>query len=679
MTIKGSGYWRTFFTSTLFLAFILSYSPTKAQEKEQETFPEVLDEEINSEALEEVRKVKFELNEIKGEELRQLYILDHKQILAFLKYRNTYGPIVDIHELQLIPTFELSSIRKLLSYVYLSKKSISKSQMRLRDRLKQTENHYLLLQYERNSNGKQENSYLGSADKLSLRFKISHNKKFSFALNAEKDAGELFSWSPQVKRWGFDYYGGHISLENKGIFKRILIGDFLIQSGQGLVLGASFLPAKSSDPISFIKKSHSLIKPKASMMESDFFRGLAASLERGNFTFTPFYSRAYKDANIENNEITSRKEVSSINISGLHRSLSELEKRKQLLEQNLGLIADFKTRNQNLQTGLSLIGTKFGFPFHKNETPYRKFKFYSDQNLTAGSFINFYWENFTFFGEGAISSSGGKAILGGLIGQLSTKWTLSLIYRNYNKNFHSFYGIAFGEQSEINNEKGVYLGLKYKRSKKLSLSFFADRFQFPWLRYQVDAPSQGYEIQSKVDYRFSKGTSLAIRFQFKERETNSSIIHQSTNSLSPEQRKQMQIHFSHKLSEVFSVQSRLVMNHYQKDGAKSKGFALIQDLIYQGNRIKLKGRVALFDTENYKNRIYLYEHELPHSFSFPLYYGKGLKSYLLLYFKVIHKINISLKYSYNYTFSSTSTTDNSNIIIDKNFSILKAQIKYNIF
>ncbi len=43
---------------------------------------------------------------------------------------------------------------------------------------------------------------------------------------------------------------------------------------------------------------------------------------------------------------------------------------------------------------------------------------------------------------------------------------LSMVYRNYDSDFHSFYGKAFGEKNVNNNEKGLYWSLKIKPNTK---------------------------------------------------------------------------------------------------------------------------------------------------------------------------------------------------------------------
>jgi hypothetical protein len=121
-----------------------------------------------------------------------------------------------------------------------------------------------------------------------------------------------------------------------------------------------------------------------------------------------------------------------------------------------------------------------------------------------GPNISLSWQNFNFFGEAARSSSGGFGYITGLVGSLGPKVEWALNLRNYQPNFHTFYGFSFAEGSRTINEKGIYNGLKYIVKKGLEISAFYDSFSFPWLKYRVDAPSSGYDYQVRLMYKPNK-------------------------------------------------------------------------------------------------------------------------------------------------------------------------------
>ena len=95
-----------------------------------------------------------------------------------------------------------------------------------------------------------------------------------------------------------------------------------------------------------------------------------------------------------------------------------------------------------------------------------------------------------FFGEVGRSENGGIAHINGVMLGLDKTISASLLYRDYGKKYQSEYANAFGERSS-QNEKGVYLGLEFTPNHKFKIKGYADNYEFPWLRFGVDAPTKG--------------------------------------------------------------------------------------------------------------------------------------------------------------------------------------------
>src|SRR5690606_28416313 len=81
----------------------------------------IQEEEINYEELYEsllqVYLNPLNLNLATLEELQALYILNPAQINGFLDYREKYGPLLTIYELQATPELDLKIIYQLLPFV----------------------------------------------------------------------------------------------------------------------------------------------------------------------------------------------------------------------------------------------------------------------------------------------------------------------------------------------------------------------------------------------------------------------------------------------------------------------------------------------------------------------------------------------------------------------------------
>jgi hypothetical protein len=76
--------------------------------------------------------------------------------------------------------------------------------------------------------------YLGSPQKLFLRYKYSYKNLLQYGLLGDKDAGEQFFKGYQKYR--FDFYSFHFFFaKNLGIIKSLRLGDFTVNMGQGLI------------------------------------------------------------------------------------------------------------------------------------------------------------------------------------------------------------------------------------------------------------------------------------------------------------------------------------------------------------------------------------------------------------------------------------------------------------
>src|SRR5690606_4515778 len=143
--------------------------------------------------------------------------------------------------------------------------------------------------------------------------------------------------------------------------------------------------------------------------------------------------------------------------------------------------------------GFTSLFSQYSEPFIRTKRIYNGFEFKGKSNYIHSTSLSYNYQNYFFFGESAISKSGGMGTVIGLMSSLTTTLDLSVLWRKFDRNFHSFYGNAFSEGSRPINEKGVYLGLQFRPNRSLSWSGYLDRFYFPWLKFRIYAPSDGHE------------------------------------------------------------------------------------------------------------------------------------------------------------------------------------------
>ncbi len=603
----------------------------------------------------------IDLNQASAEELRSIMILRETQVEEFIRYRSEQGNLLSIYELQALPGFDLETIYKLIPFTIVRDPSSTIGQNFLK-RVLNEKNNYLIIRYERTLEDKRgflsdtdsSSRYAGSPDKLYSRFRINHTGDYSFGFTIEKDAGESYNWNPQTKQYGFDYNSVHAQILNKGRVKNLIIGDFQAQFGQGLLLGGGFGMGKGSESITTIRRSNLGFIPYTSINEFGYFRGAAitSSLFK-NLNLSGFMSRLNRDGRITSSEITEDiNSISSLGTTGFHRTPAEFHSRKTINETNYGLILNY--RQKSLDGGLMLHTTYFSAPIYRTTTPYNQFVFNGNQNINVGLFLNYTFGNFTFFSEAAKTVHFGSAITLGTLGSISTKLDVSLLYRNFSKDFHSFYSNAVSESSLPQNESGFYWGMKYLFSRKYSLSGYIDLFQFPWLRYRSYNPSVGSEWLLRFNYNPSKSVSLFIQAREESKFRNipeESNLYQTGNG----SKKNFWFNVDYAATHRISLKTRAQFSNYSLNTARTKGFSLVQDVNVDVGRFTFSTRYALFDTDDYDNRQYVYERDVWLAFSFPAYSGVGVRSYVMVQYKLNQKIDLWLRWA------RTSYTDRDRI------------------
>ena len=289
---------------------------------------------------------------------------------------------------------------------------------------------------------------------------------------------------------------------------------------------------------------------------------------------------------------------------------------------------------------------------------------------------NFNWENFNFFGEAARSKSGGLGAVSGFIASLFPSVEMAMHIRNYDRDFHSLFGAGFGEGSRNINEQGIYWGMKFTPIPEFFITAYYDRFRFKWLRFRADGPSQGYEYLTRASYKPTREIILYAQFRQEGKETNSVDPENNFNILELGIKRNYLVNVDYKVHPQIKMKSRVQFSTYSLAEEFTKGFAIIQDLNIELYKFKIGGRIALFDTEDFENRQYVYEKDVLFAFSFPAYNGVGLRSYAIAQYSPNSTITFWVRYTQtNFKDRDTIGSGLEEISGDE-LSEIKAQVRF---
>ncbi|WP_250630651.1 ComEA family DNA-binding protein [Rhodoflexus caldus] len=635
----------------------------------------VQDEDINYEDAYESLYLLYtnplDLNRANYEQLADLYVLSQYQIRQFLDYRQRNGELLSIYELQAIEGFDLETIQKILPFVVVGESTFAADTRTLLQRILSEENNYLLIRHSRVleeqrgfrplgagdtlRSGLPQIRYAGSPDKIYMRFRVSHLRDFSIGFTAEKDAGEPIAWNPSRRQFGMDFWSAHAAVYNRGRLKAIMLGDYLIQAGQGMLLAAGFTIGKGAETVATIRRSNTGIRPYTSVIENGFFRGAAATVNFGKVDVTPFISFARRSANVNfaaadtvsDVDIIGEAFINSIIPTGFHRTERELNGKNAIREVTGGITATYRSPDGNVEAGGTAMMTNFSVPIRPVDRIYNRFEFNGTQNHNIGGFFSYNYRNFNFFGEAARSASGGMGALAGFVSSLSAKVDMSMLYRRYDRNFHSFYGQSFSEGTRPINEYGTYWGIKIKPTLRWTIAAYYDIFRFPWLRFLVDAPSTGNEWLVRVTHQPNR--KVAIYAQFRQ-ETKGRNLRDNTTMMDvavPSVRRNFQLNADFKAEQLVTTRSRIQWSSFQQEGGKmTQGLAIAQDIVLDFKLVKISSRFALFDTDDFENRQYIFEKDVLYSFSIPAYNGRGFRNYYMAQFNIGRKTDLWLRYAF---------------------------------
>nr|MBP6335195.1 helix-hairpin-helix domain-containing protein [Bacteroidia bacterium] len=235
----------------------LSPDLVKLSETELETMTEKTDSEQEDyqhyDALEQYLRSPLNLNKSSLHELEVFPFLDDMRIAALLQHRENFGEIIAIEELQLVPGFDADLIRTIKPLVSLGnlagQKPISVKNLVVEG----TNTLMIRVQKKIESGNTNESLYPGSDEKIYLRYKYQFSDRIRFGFTAEKDPGEYFFNNSRTN--GFDFYSGHLIYKSKSFIRQIIIGDFAMQHGQGLVMWSGMGLGKSSEVLNIQKNT----------------------------------------------------------------------------------------------------------------------------------------------------------------------------------------------------------------------------------------------------------------------------------------------------------------------------------------------------------------------------------------------------------------------------------------
>lgn len=621
----------------------------------------------------------LDINTANYDDLKKLYILNDIQIADIIDHRNKYGDFIEIYELQSIPSISLQELKSIKAF--LSTNNSNAAYMPIGDMVKESYNtiyakwRRILETQNGYTDEPSENSrYLGDPNRLYLRYQMRFADKLRFGLNMEKDEGEPFL--NDVKK-DFDFYSAHFHLRDfTSKLKDLVIGDYSVSLGQGLILHNNFGTGKSAYVMD-IKKGGRVLKSYSSINEVNFYRGAAATYKlQDDVTLTAFASNKDIDATKSNEINDDGFEIfSSIINNGYHRTITERSKINTVNEFAIG--GRLKFESSNFSLAYNLLNTQFEEAFQRRSSLYNNFLFSGTKLLNQSLDYSYRYRNFNLFGETAMSDNNSFAHVHGLLIGLNKYADFSVLYRNYDPAYQSLFSNSFGERNTTNNEQGLYLGLVLKPTNRFSISAYADHWKNPWVRFRTDSPSRGKEYLIRFNYIIKKKANFYVQYKYEQKEQNISGSDLKIDQTIPFVLEKLRGHVSYSLDDTWQIKSRIELSRYQEGEQDDMGFLFYQDVVYKPKQsnLSLNGRIAYFNTAGFDTRIYAYESDLTYEYFVPFFADNGWRYYANLKYFINRNLTFEFRAAQTSFLNRESIGSGGNEIDGSTQTQVKAQVK----
>ncbi len=599
---------------------------------------EDMEEELSEEAMEQLAEVAaspINLNQTTREELEALPFLTAIQVEQMMEYVYRYAPLRSIGELKMIASLDYYTRQLLEHFVYVGPEQPRRVWPKLSDVAKYGRHTFVasgkVPLYSRKGDQLSDSTgYRGYKYRHDIRYQFNYNDRIKFGLTAAQDAGEPFF--SDRNRMGYDYYSYYVQLRRMGWLEELNLGMYRVQMGMGLVMNTSFNLGKLATLQSMGRTTH-MLTAHASRSQGDYLRGAAATVRVARrWLLTAFASYRGVDATL-NKDST----VRTLLRDGYHRTQTELDKKNNTYETDLG--GSIGYRQGTFHVNLNAVYTHFNRQLIPQQVLYKQYAPTGCDFTNVSVDYGYNNSRWGVSGETAVNEQGAIATINTLNWRTTETLTMMFLHRYYDQRYTALHANSFAEGSSVQNEHGAYLGAKWQPSRAWLLQGYLDYAHFSWARYRVSNASDAFDALLSAGYG-GKTWNADVRYRMRIRQRDNSDTKRLENL--PEHRLRLRTAFL--LSPQLSLQTQADAVCTWADNAWQRGVMLNEHATWQWRWLTADAHIGWFCTDSYDARLYQYERSLQYDFSFPAYYGRGLRHSLMLQANVGKRLAAVIKY-----------------------------------
>lgn len=553
----------------------------------------------------------IDINTATREDLERIPFLTAQQIEDIEAYIYRTKGMKSIGELSMIESLDATRRNLLPYFIYIGNTNEKQQFPKFKDIIKHGKNEILATGcipfYERRGD---KNGYLGPKYRHSLRYEFTYGKYVQLGIQGSQDAGEPFF--KEKNHLGYDHYSYYLVLRGLGRVKTLALGQYKLRLGMGLVMNSDFGFGKLMT-LSSLGRSTNSVRANTSRSAANYMQGAAITVNvMKGLDITGFVSYRPIDATLNDSGA-----IRTIVTNGYHRTKSEMAKKNNAHELAAG--GNIHWEKDGFHVGATAIYSYLDKELQPDtRQAYRRYYLSGSNFWNASVDYGYINHRLSFNGETATGNSHGIATINSLSYMVSNALSLIALQRYYSKKYSSLFSSSFSDGGHIQNESGIYVGANWQALRYLNVMFYTDYAYFSEPRYQACRSSHSWDNTLTLTWARKNWTILGrylLKIRQKDNQKKTALVDDQT------QRGRLLVGYANGTWGV-RLQGDVAYNSYKED---SFGWMTTATGTYNVWKLRMVATAGYFHTDDYASRIYSYERGMLRSFSFPAFYGEGIR------------------------------------------------------
>jgi len=548
------------------------------------------------------------INMATREDLEALPFLSAQQVEELVEYLYRYGPMKSTAELMLMKRLNPAQRQLLTCFIVVGER-----------KTKPYVHHELTT-----------TAKLPLSDGHWFRYQLQYGDRLKIGLVGDQDADEPFFKGRN--KWGYDYYSPYLQLSHWGRVEQLVLGNYRVSMGMGLVMNNSFALGKIA-MMQNLGRSTNIIRAHSSRSEG-YLQGGGATINLGRgMHVSTFVSYAPMDATL-NADGSAR----TLLTTGYHRTETEMNKKHNTHALKTG--GSLRYQAHRLRLGFNALFVHLDRTLQPNTKQlYNLYKPQGKDFLNMSLDYGYADRRLSLNGETAMDADGHIATINSVSFAMDNGLTLLALQRFYSYRYTSLDAQSYSDGGSVQNESGIYAGASWQPSPKWQLTAYVDYAYFPWPRYRQKGAT--WTKDHLIECIHTHGNwKWSARYRFKSKQN----AHRTR--LSAEYNADDVLSFKTQFDGVYSA-----------DKEVGCGNMLSQNATYKYHWLRVNAGVGYYHTDNYNSRVYQYENGPLYTYSMQQFYGEGIRYWLMLRANPGKRLMLTAKLGVNNCFDRSSKTD----------------------